>query len=67
MDNIECTNIGILGIPEREESKWYFFLFEEIIVENFPNLGNKACLQLQEAQSTKQDQSKEVHNKTHFN
>ena len=51
MDNIECTNIGILGIPEREESKWYFFLFEEIIVENFPNLGKEIDIQVQEIQT----------------
>ena len=48
MDNNECTNIGILGIPEREESKWYFFLFEEIIVEIFPKLGKEIDIQVQE-------------------
>ena len=48
LDNIKCTNIGILGIPEREESKRYFFLFEEIIAENFPNLGKEIDIWVQE-------------------
>ena len=51
MDNIKCTNIGILGIAEREESKWYFFLFEEIIAENFPNLGKEIDIQVQETET----------------
>ena len=38
-DNIKCTNIGIIGIPEEEEKKkGYEKIFEEIIVEIFPNM-----------------------------
>ena len=38
-DNIKCTNIRILGVPEEEEKeKGYEKIFEEIIVENFPNV-----------------------------
>ena len=48
LDNNECTDIGILGIPEKEESKCYFFLFEEIIVEIFPKLGKEIDIQVQE-------------------
>ena len=38
-DNIKCTNIRIIGVPEEEEKKkGYEKNFEEIIVENFPNM-----------------------------
>ena len=38
-DNIKCTNIRILGAPEEEEKKkGHEKNFEEIIVENFPNM-----------------------------
>ena len=37
-DNIKCTNIQVIGAPEEEEKKkGYEKIFEEIIVENFPN------------------------------
>ena len=51
-DNIKCTNIRIIGIPEEEEKKKeYEKIFEEIIVENFPNLEKEIVNQVQEAQS----------------
>ena len=38
-DNIKCTSIWILGVPEEEEKKkGYEKIFEEIIVKNFPNI-----------------------------
>ena len=38
-DNITRTNIRIIGVPEEEEKeKGYEKIFEEIIVENFPNM-----------------------------
>ena len=38
-DNIKCTNIRIIGLPEEEEKKKeYQKIFEEIVVENFPNM-----------------------------
>ena len=37
-DNIKHTNIQIIGVPEEEEKKGYKKIFEEIIVENFPNM-----------------------------
>ena len=41
-DNIKCTNIRIIGVPEEEErKKGYENNFEEIIVENFPNMEKK--------------------------
>ena len=37
--NIKCTNMQIIGVPEKEEKKkWYEKIFEEIIVEHFPNM-----------------------------
>ena len=50
-DNIKCTNIRIIGFPEGEEKeKGPEKIFEEIIAENFPNMGKKIVDQDQEAQ-----------------
>ena len=41
-DNIKCTNIRIRGVPEEEEKKkGTKKIFEEITVENFPNMGKE--------------------------
>ena len=38
-DNIKHTNIRIIGVPEaKEKKKGYEKIFEEIMVENFPNM-----------------------------
>ena len=37
-NNIKCTNIRIIGVPEEERKKGYEEIFEEIIAENFPNM-----------------------------
>ena len=50
-DNIKHTNIRIIGVPEDEEKKkGYEKIFEEIIVENFPNMEKEIVNQVQEAQ-----------------
>ena len=50
-NNIKCTNIRIIGVPEEEEKKkGTEKIFEEIIVENFPNMGKEMVNQVQEAQ-----------------
>ena len=43
-NNIRRTNIRIIGVPEEEEkkkTKWTEKIFEEIIDENFPNMGKE--------------------------
>ena len=50
-DNTKCTNIWIIGVPEKEEKKKGFEkIFEEIIVENFLNMKKEIVYQVQEAQ-----------------
>ena len=50
-DNIKCNNTRIIGVPEGEErEKGPKKIFEEIIVENFPNMGKEIATQVQEAQ-----------------
>ena len=50
-DNINCTNIYIIGIPEREKiEKGPEKIFEEVIVENLPNKGKETVIQFQEGQ-----------------
>ena len=50
-ENIKRTNIRIIGVPEeKEKKKGSEKIFEEIIVKNFPNMGNEIVTQVQEAQ-----------------
>ena len=50
-DNIKRTNIRIIGVPEEEEkNKGTEKIFEEIVVENYPNMGKEIVNQVQEAQ-----------------
>ena len=50
-NNIKCTNIQIIGVPEEEETKkGTEGIFEEILFENFPNTGKETVNQVQEAQ-----------------
>ena len=49
-DNIKHSNIRIKEVPEEEREKGPEKIFEEIIVENFPNMGKKIATQVEEAQ-----------------
>ena len=50
-DNIKGTSIRIIGVPEEEEKKkGTEKIFEEIIVENYPNMEKEIVNQVQEAQ-----------------
>ena len=67
-DNIKHSNIQLIGVLEEEEKKkGCVKIFEEIRVENFPNIGKEIVNEVQEAQSPTQDKSKEKHAKTHIN
>ena len=50
-ENIKRNNIRIIGFPEGEEKeKGSEKIFEEIIVENFSNMGKEIATQVQEVQ-----------------
>ena len=50
-DSIKHNNIRIIGVPEGEDrEKGPEKIFEEIIVENLPNMGKGIATQVQEAQ-----------------
>ena len=62
------TNIWITGVPEGEEEEQEIEnLFKKIMKENLPNLVKETDIQVQGAQSPKQDGPKEGHTKTHHN
>uniref|UniRef100_A0A8D1PRU6 L1 transposable element RRM domain-containing protein n=1 Tax=Sus scrofa TaxID=9823 RepID=A0A8D1PRU6_PIG len=50
-DNVKHTSIHIIGVPEGEErEKGTEKIFQEIIAENFPNMGKEPLTQIQDAQ-----------------
>ena len=49
-DYTKSTNIRIIGVPEEEKNKGLEKIFEEIIVENLPNMEKEIANQVQEAQ-----------------
>ena len=54
-DNIKCTSIQLMGLPEEEEekekkNKGVENIFEEIAVENIPNMGKEIISKVQEGQ-----------------
>ncbi|KAF0875950.1 LORF1 protein, partial [Crocuta crocuta] len=52
-DSMKHNNIHIIGVPEEEErDKGAEGLVAQTIAENFPNLGKKADIHIQEAQRT---------------
>ena len=50
----------------RRRKKGLEKIFEEIITENFPNMGKKALIQIQQAES-QIEKLKEKHSETHIN
>ena len=50
-DSIKCMNILIVGVPEGEKiKKGPEKIFEEILAENFPNMGKEIINKVQESQ-----------------
>ena len=44
------TDIRVIGVPEEKKKKGYEKIFEEIIIENFPNMEKEIVIQVQETQ-----------------
>ena len=67
-DNFKWFNIHIIRVPEGEEKEQETEnLFEKTMKENLPNVVKEIDMQVQEAQSSKQDGCKEAHFNTHHN
>ena len=50
--DIKCGNICIIEVPEGEgREEGFENLFQEIIIENFPNVVKEIKIQLQESES----------------
>ena len=50
-DNMKCSSIRIIGIPEeKDKKKDHEKILEEIIVENFPKMGEEIVIPVQETQ-----------------
>ena len=50
-DNVKCSNIRSIGVPEEEDKKkGHDKILEEIRVENFPKMGKEIVTQVQETQ-----------------
>ena len=50
-DNIKCTNIRVMAVPEEEDQKkGYEKIFEEIIDKNFHNIGKETTTHVQGTQ-----------------
>ena len=65
-ENLKCSNIQIIGVPEGEEQKLQIEnLFEQIMKENFPNLAKK--IDFQEVREAQRVGPKEEHTKAHHN
>ena len=59
-DSIKCINYCIIGLPGGEErEKGHEKILEELIAENFPNMGKEIVNQVQEAESPRKDKPKE--------
>ena len=65
--SLNAPTFTFWGPRGEEREKGLEKIFEEIIAENFLNMGNEIVNQVQEAQSPRKDKPKEEHIKTHSN
>ena len=63
---IKWNNVHITEVPEEEWGKEVEGLFEQIIADNFPNLGKETGIQIQELERTPQKSIK-LFNTSTFN
>ena len=64
--NIKHANIHMIGAPEEEKKKGYEKIFEEIIVENFPNMERKIVNQVQRCKESHTGKTQgEIHQDTY--
>ena len=67
-DNMKHNNIHIIGIPEgEEEEQGIENLFEKVIMEYFTNLITEKVTEIQESQSSNQEEPEEAHCKIFHN
>ena len=64
-DNFKRSKICIIGTPEEEKDQENGNLLEKTVKENVPNLVKEIDMQVQEAESPKQNGYKEAHSKIH--
>ena len=70
LDNVGHTSTNIIGVLEGEErkgEKQKNQLFDEIMAENFPNLGKETHPGTGKTDSHKKDEPKEIHTKICYN
>ena len=64
--NIKHANIHMIGAPEEEKKKGYEKIFEEIIVENFPNMERKIVNQVKRCKESHTGKTQgEIHQDTY--
>ena len=66
-DNIKCFNLRIIGVTEELQKKKGLKIFEEIIVENFPNMEKEIVNQVQETHRVPYRINSRRNMKTHIN
>ena len=54
-------------VPRRRRELGSEKIFEEIIADDFPNIGKETFIKVQESVSTRQDKPKKEHAETHSN